>query len=141
MTKKVFTKSDWEEDINFKHCTKPHDPDLKQCNTQHESRTTPSSDGVTRVTIFGGSCSVPFHSPNSPISLYHRWQNLFQSRGHKWSSKIYRKLLWLNWQLWRHKHWNMASLTFVSIFKEFYAMFYKPSTTPIYTTPMGAALL
>jgi len=22
----------------------------------------------------------------------------------------------LNWQLWRHKHWNMKSLTFVSMF-------------------------
>jgi len=41
----------------------------------------------------------------------------------------------LDWRLWRHKHWNMMSLTFVSIFKQFYAMFYKPSTTPIYTTP------
>jgi len=35
----------------------------------------------------------------------------------------------LNRQLWRHKHWNMTSLTFVSIFKQFYARFYKPSTT------------
>ena len=37
----------------------------------------------------------------------------------------------LNWQLWRQKHWNMTSLTFVSMF---YAMFRKPSSTPIYTT-------
>ena len=38
----------------------------------------------------------------------------------------------LNWQLWRHKHLNMTSLTFVRIFKQFYALFYKPSTTPNY---------
>jgi len=24
--------------------------------------------------------------------------------------KIYRKYFGLNWQLWRHKHWNMTSL-------------------------------
>jgi len=29
----------------------------------------------------------------------------------------------------------MTSLTFVSVFKQFYAMFYRPSTTPIYATP------
>jgi len=29
----------------------------------------------------------------------------------------------------------MTSLTFASMFKQFYAMFYKPSTAPIYTTP------
>jgi len=34
----------------------------------------------------------------------------------------------------------MASLTFVSMSKQFYAMFYKPSTTPIYTTPYLFAL-
>jgi len=28
----------------------------------------------------------------------------------------------------------MTSLTFVSMFKQFYAMFYKPSTTHIYTS-------
>jgi len=29
----------------------------------------------------------------------------------------------------------MTSLTFVSMFKQFYSKFDKPETTPIYTTP------
>jgi len=34
----------------------------------------------------------------------------------------------------------MTSLTFVSMFKQFNALFYKPSTTRIYTTPYLSAL-
>jgi len=41
----------------------------------------------------------------------------------------------LNRQLWRHKHWNVKSLTFVRMFKQFYSKFDNPSTTAIYTTP------
>jgi len=29
----------------------------------------------------------------------------------------------LNRQLWRHKHWNVKSLTFVRMFKQFYSKF------------------
>jgi len=32
----------------------------------------------------------------------------------------------LNWQLWRHKHWNMTSLIFVSMFKQFLQCFISP---------------
>jgi len=34
----------------------------------------------------------------------------------------------------------MTSLPFVNMFKQFYAMFYTPSTTPIYTTPYLSTL-
>jgi len=34
----------------------------------------------------------------------------------------------------------MTSLTFVSMFKQFYAMFYMPSTTPNYTLSFYPAL-
>jgi len=57
----------------------------------------------------------------------------------KWGAQVHVKKLEnfcdLIWQLWRHKHWNMTSLTFFSMFKQFYSKFDKPSTTPIYTTP------
>jgi len=34
----------------------------------------------------------------------------------------------------------MTSLTYVSMFKQFYPMFYKHLTTPIYTTPYLSTL-
>jgi len=34
----------------------------------------------------------------------------------------------------------MMSLAFVSMFKQFYVIFYKPSTTPIYTASIYATL-
>ena len=68
------------------------------------------------------------------------WRNVFQSGGHKGKWKIIEKFWGLNWQLWCHKHWKMTSLTFVSMFKQFYATFYKPSTTPTYTTPYLSTL-
>jgi len=48
--------------------------------------------------------------------------------------KIYGKYLWFELGTATSQALKMASLTFVSI-KQFYAMFYKPSTTPIYRTP------
>jgi len=37
----------------------------------------------------------------------------------KWGAQVHvketRKFCNLNWQLWHHKHWNMTSLTFVSM--------------------------
>jgi len=62
----------------------------------------------------------------------HGWRNFFQSGGAQMIVKNLQKICGLNWKLWRHKHWNMTSLTFVSMF---HAMFYKPSSTSIYTTP------
>jgi len=60
---------------------------------------------------------------------------IFKVGGHKCTSKKLENFCNLNWQLWHHKHWNMTSLTFVSMFKQVYSKFDKPSTTPICTTP------
>ena len=48
------------------------------------------------------------------------WRNLVQSGGQKctWKSTML-NCCSLNWQLWRDKHWNMTSVTFVSMFKQF----------------------
>jgi len=61
-----------------------------------------------------------------------RWKFAKFSRGHapgtwvaerfsRWGAQIeiqkgIEKFCGLNWQLWRHTHWNMTSLTFVSMF-------------------------
>ena len=73
---------------------------------------------------------------NLPGKVYgkHGGRNFFQSwGGTRASKKAIENVCGLNWQLRSHKHWKMSSLTFVSMFKEFYAMFCKPSTTLIYT--------
>jgi len=67
------------------------------------------------------------------VYVNHGWRNLFKSGGHKSKSKNVEKFCALNCQLWRHKHWNMTSLTSFSMFKQFYAMFYKPSQRPLST--------
>jgi len=48
-----------------------------------------------------------------PILYAHSygWRNLFQSEGAQVHvKKAIEKSCGLNWQLWRHKHWNMTSL-------------------------------
>jgi len=45
--------------------------------------------------------------------------SIFKVGGNKCTSKNY-KICDLNWQLLHHKHWNMTSLTFVSMFKQYY---------------------
>jgi len=41
----------------------------------------------------------------------HGWRNLFQSRGAQVHGKqTTENVCGLNWQLWRHKHWNMTLL-------------------------------
>jgi len=63
----------------------------------------------------------------------HGGRNIFQSGEAQMEiQKGIENFCGLNWQLWRHKHWNITSLTFVSMFQQFYAVFYKPSTTPKY---------
>ena len=47
------------------------------------------------------------------------------------SQKNVEKFCGLNYKLWRHQHRNMTSLTFFSMFKQFCAMFYKPSQHPL----------
>jgi len=42
----------------------------------------------------------------------------FSKGGDRWSSKSVENFCGLNWQLWRHKLWNMMSLTFVSNFMQ-----------------------
>ena len=58
----------------------------------------------------------------------------FKVGGTSARQKTMEKLLYnsLNWQLWRHKRWSMTSSLLPPYFKQFYAMFYKPLTTPIY---------
>jgi len=55
--------------------------------------------------------------------------------GHNCKSKTVENFCGLNLQMWCRKPWNMTSLTFFSMCKQFYAMFHKPSKTAIYSTP------
>jgi len=44
----------------------------------------------------------------------------------KWGAQVHVKktrIFDLNRQLWRHKHWNVKSLTFVRMFKQFCSKF------------------
>jgi len=43
-------------------------------------------------------------------TLGHGWRKLFQSEGDTKFFKVIQNFCGLNWQLWRHKHWNMTSI-------------------------------
>jgi len=46
---------------------------------------------------------------------------IFKVGGHKCMSKKLESFCDLNWQLWHHRHWNLMSLTSVSMFKQVYS--------------------
>ena len=70
------------------------------------------------------------------LQIAYAWvAELFSKWGEQVHAIKFRTFLWFECQPWRHKHWTMTSLTFVSMFKQFYSKFDKPSTTPIYTKP------
>jgi len=58
----------------------------------------------------------------------HWWNNLFESGEHKCRWK-HSNVCGLNWQLWRHKHWNTTSITFVNILRNFVQCFISPQRT------------
>jgi len=50
------------------------------------------------------------------LQVAYAWvAELFSMWGNKCTSKKVENFSDLNWQLWHHKHWNMMSLTFVSM--------------------------
>jgi len=80
--------------------------------------------------MFSSKCEV------FALQVAHAWvAELFSKWGNKCTSKKLEHFCDLNWKLWRHKHWIIMSLGFDSMFKQFYSILGKPSTTPIYTTP------
>jgi len=48
---------------------------------------------------------------------------IFKVVEHKCTSKKLEIFSDLNWQLWHHRHWNLMSLTFVSMSKQVYSKF------------------
>ena len=63
------------------------------------------------------------------------WRNHFESGGKQVHVKKLWKILWFELKTVTSQALKMTSLNFVRVFKQFYATFYKPSTTPIDTTP------
>ena len=73
----------------------------------------PSLTEIAPLNLLSGSTPDGTHDlfAKLPSGCTHEWRNLFQSGGVQVHvKKIYSKFCGLNWQLWRHKHWNMTSL-------------------------------
>jgi len=68
--------------------------------------------------MFSSKCET------SALQIAYAWvAELFSSWGEQVHVKKLECFCDLNWQLWHHKHWNLMSLTFVSMFKQVYSKF------------------
>jgi len=83
---------------------------------------------VTKAKKFGIHCPLRFASHQfrskfstlsatcevttllAPTTYAHGWRNLFQSGWEQDDVKTIENFYGLNWQLWRHEHWNMTLL-------------------------------
>jgi len=76
-----------------------------------------------------------WHCSYINTNVSHGWLNHFESEGEQAHVKKLWKKLWFELKTVTSQALKITSLNFVSMFKQFYAMFCKPSTTPISTTP------